>query len=129
MRIDKYLSVWMFQLNMTLDCNSTDEYLIETDRMEEQLKKAFQMMQNNQADITLFPEMAYMTKSEETYQAFSKPNKIVVAGSYYKDGINRTVVFQNGTKFEILKGYASYRENCHQQRQSAFMASLSFQKP
>lgn len=110
MRIDKYLSVWMFQLNMTLDCNSTDEYLIETDRMEEQFKKAFQMMQNNQADITLFPEMAYMTQFEETYQAFSKPNKIVVAGSYYKDGINRTVVFQNGTKFEILKGYASGAE-------------------
>lgn len=110
MRIDNYLSVLMFQLNMTLDCNHLDEYLIETDRMEEQLQKAFQLMQKYQPDVTLFPEMAYISKFEKTYQAFSMPNKIVVAGSYYKDGINRTVVFQKGEKYEIPKGYASGAE-------------------
>lgn len=110
MRINDYLSVLMIQLNMTLDCNSSDEYLIETDSMEEQLKKAFEMMQSKQPDITLLPEMAYISRFEKIYQEFSKPNKIIVAGSYYKDGINRTVVFQNGEKYEIPKGYASGAE-------------------
>jgi len=36
MQVDDYLSVLMCQLNMTLDCNSNEEYLIETDSMEEQ---------------------------------------------------------------------------------------------
>lgn len=35
MRINNFLSVLMFQLNMTLDCNSSDEYLIETDSIKE----------------------------------------------------------------------------------------------
>ncbi len=110
MRVNDYLSVLMFQLNMTLDCNSCDEYLIETDSMGEQFKKAFQMIQNKKPDITLFPEMAYISRFEENYKEFSKPNKIIIAGSYYKDGVNRTVVFQNGEKYEIPKGYASGAE-------------------
>lgn len=110
MRINNYLSVLMFQLNMTLDCNSCDEYLIETDSIDEQLQNAFKMMQSKQPDIALFPEMAYVSKFEETYKDFSKHNKIIVAGSYYKDGINMTVVFQDGEKYEIPKGYASGAE-------------------
>ncbi len=110
MRIDNYLSVWMFQLNMTLDCNSIDEYLIETDSIGEQFKKAFEMMQSKQSDIVLFPEMAYISRFEETYKEFSKQSRIIVAGSYYKDGINKTVVFQNGEKYEIPKGYVSGAE-------------------
>lgn len=110
MRINDYLSVLMFQLKMTLDCNSKDEYLIETDSIDNQLQKAFEMMQSKQPDITLFPEMAYVSKFEENYKKFSEHNKIIVAGSYYKDGINRTVVFQDGEKYEIPKGYASGAE-------------------
>lgn len=110
MRINNYLSVLMCQLNMSLDCNSRDEYLIETDSIDEQVGKAFKIMQSKEPDITLFPEIAYIKKFEETYRDFSKHNKIIVAGSYYKDGINRTVVFQNGEKYEITKGYASGAE-------------------
>ena len=110
MRINNYLSVMMIQLNMTLDCNSINEYLIETDSIAEQFQNAFEMMQNKQPDITLFPEMAYISKFEEKYKEFSKHDKIIVAGSYYKDGINRTVVFQNGEKYEIPKGYVSGAE-------------------
>lgn len=36
MRVNDYLSVLMFQLNMVLDCNNQDEYLIETDDFYEQ---------------------------------------------------------------------------------------------
>lgn len=110
MRINDYLSVLMVQLNMNLDCNSVDEYLIETDSIEEQVTKAFNVMHNKQPDITLFPEMAYMEKFEEKYKEFSKDNKIVVAGSCYKAGINNTVVFQDEKKYEIPKGYASGAE-------------------
>lgn len=110
MRINNYLSVLMFQLDMTLDCNSSDEYLIETDSIDKQLQKAFEIMQNKQPDITLFPEMAYVDRFEEFYKDFSKQDKIIVAGSYYKNGINVTVVFQNGQKYEIPKGYASGAE-------------------
>lgn len=110
MRINNYLSVLMIQLNMTLDCNSMDEYLIETDSIDKQFQNAFEIMQSKQPDITLFPEMAYISEFEENYKKFSKNNKIIVAGSYYKNGINMTVVFQDGKKYEIPKGYASGAE-------------------
>lgn len=110
MRANNYLSVLMCQLNLTLDCNSTDEYLARTDSIDGQMQKAFNLMQSKQPDITMFPEIAYIQKFEETYTSFSQGDKIVVAGSYYKDGINRTVIFQNGKKQEIPKGYASGAE-------------------
>lgn len=110
MRINNYLSVLMCQLNMKLDCNNRDEYLIETDSISKQVKKAFKIIQKKQPDITLFPEMAYMKKFEDMYKKYSANNKIIVAGSYYKNGINMTVVFQNGIKKEISKGYASGAE-------------------
>lgn len=110
MRVNDYLSVLMCQLNMVLDCNNRDEYLIETDGFYEQIYKAFEIMQNKQPDITLFPELAYQRKLEEKYRSFSRDEKIVVAGSYYEGGINKTVVFQNEEKYEILKGYASGAE-------------------
>jgi len=46
MRVNDYLSVLMCQLNMTLDCNSKDEYLVETESVYEQIGKAFKI--NNQ---------------------------------------------------------------------------------
>lgn len=110
MRVNNYLSVLMCQLNMTLDCNSKDEYLVETESFNEQMLKALEMMEAKQPDITLFPEMAYLEKFEEAYRQFSKDGKIVVAGSYYQEGMNTTVVFQSGEKYEIPKGYASGAE-------------------
>lgn len=110
MRINDYLSVLMCQLNMVLDCNNRDEYLIETDNFYKQTDKAFKIMQEKQPDITLFPELSYLRNFDEKYCEFSKDGKIVVAGSYYENGINKTVVFQNGIKYEIPKGYASGAE-------------------
>ena len=109
MRINN-LSVLMVQLNMILDCNSSDEYLIETDSIIEQIRKSFEMMEIKKPDIVLFPEMAYISRFDEEYKRFSKHGKIVIAGSYYKNGINMTVIFQNGKKYEIPKGYASGAE-------------------
>ena len=41
MRVDDYLSVCMFQLKVNLDCNSVDEYIIETKEVNSQLEAAF----------------------------------------------------------------------------------------
>lgn len=109
MRVNNYLSVCMFQLKLDLDCNSQDEYLIETSQALRQFEKAFQIIEKYKPDITLFPEMAYLEKFEKKYQELSI-SKIIVAGSYYKNGINTTVIFQDGVKYEIAKGYASGAE-------------------
>lgn len=110
MRMNNYLSVLMVQLKMNLDCNSKDEYLIESDSILEQLNNAFCVLKEKQPDITLFPEMSYIRKLDNKYKKFSKEGRIVVAGSYYNNGINMTVVFQDGKKHEFQKLYASGAE-------------------
>jgi len=109
MRVNNYLSVCMFQLDVQLDCNSKEEYLIETNEVLRQIENAFSIIQEYQPDIALFPEMAYLERYEETYQKLSV-SRIIVAGSYYKDNINTTVIFSDGNKHEIPKGYASGAE-------------------
>lgn len=110
LRVNDYLSVLMIQLDMMLDCTPKYEYLIETDSFLGQISKAFEIMQEKSPDITLFPEMSYIEKFENNYKIFSRNNKIVIAGSYYKEGINTTVVFQDEKKYEIPKSYASGAE-------------------
>lgn len=109
MRVNNYLSVCMFQLDMQLDCNSKYEYLIETTEVFKQIEKAFSIIEQYQPDIALFPEMAYVSRYEEMYQKLSI-SRIIVAGSYYKEGINTTVIFLDGVKHEIPKCYASGAE-------------------
>lgn len=107
--MNNYLSVCMFQLKIHLDCNSKDEYLIESDEVFRQVEEAFRIVEEYQPDIVLFPEMAYLEKYEETYQKLSL-SRILVAGSYYKNGINTTVIYENGEKHEVPKSYASGAE-------------------
>lgn len=109
MRMNNYLSVCMFQLKLQLDCDSKDEFLIETSDVLKQLEECFRILEEYQPDIAMFPEMAYLERFEEIYQKQSK-GKIIVAGSHYKDGINTTVIFEDGTKHEIPKCYASGAE-------------------
>lgn len=109
MRMNNYLSVCMFQLNVELDCNSQYEYLIETNEVLKQVEAAFDIIKKYQPDIALFPEMTYLERYEKTYQKLSI-SRIIVAGSYYKDNINTTVIFSEGKKYEIAKGYASGAE-------------------
>lgn len=109
MRMNNYLSVCMFQLKVSLDCNSKNEYLIETKEALKQIETAFQTIEKLQPDISLFPEMTHIQRYEKTYQKLST-SRIIVAGSYYKKGVNTTVIFSNGVKYEIPKGYASGAE-------------------
>ena len=109
MRVNNYLSVCMFQLDIQMDCNSKREYPIETTEVLKQIEKAFYIIKKYQPDIALFPEMAYFERYEKTYQELSVTrNK--EAGSYYKEEINTTVIFSNGVKHEIPKAYASGAE-------------------
>lgn len=109
MRVDDYLSVCMFQLKVDLDCNSVDEYIIETKEVNSQLEVAFSIIKKRKPDISLFPEMTYLKKYEKMYKELSR-ERIIVAGSYYKNGINMTVIFSNGKKYEVTKCYASGAE-------------------
>lgn len=59
-RVDDYLSVCMFQLKVNLDCNSVDEYIIETKEVNSQLEAAFSIIEKRKPDISLFPEMTYL---------------------------------------------------------------------
>ena len=123
--MNNYLSVCMFQLKVDLDCNSKFEYLIETEEVFRQMEEAFRIIEKYQPDISLFPEMMYLEKYEEMYQKLSL-SKIIVAGSYYKEGINTTVVFLNGEKHEIPKAYASGAEPMA--RKISFIAPEEFLK-
>lgn len=109
MRKDSFLSVCMFQLKIHLDCDSKNEYLIETEEVSKQMEKAFSVIEKLKPDISLFPEMTYMEKYEKRYEELSATS-IIVSGSYYKEGINTTVVFDHGKKREIKKEYASGAE-------------------
>lgn len=107
--MNNYLSVCMFQLKCLCDCDSEKEYLIETREIIEEIERAFDIILKYQPDIALFPEMTYLEKYEKKYEKASD-SRIIVAGSYYKDGINTTVVFENGKKKEFSKCYASGAE-------------------
>ena len=65
MRMDNYLSVCMFQLKVQLDCNSQDEYIIETEELSRQIEKAFGT-KNFQSQELLLQEA--ITKGELTQQ-------------------------------------------------------------
>lgn len=105
MRINEYLSVCMLQLKVDLDCDSKNEFLIETSDVFKQMESAFSIIEKLKPDVAVFPEMTYIEKYESKYQELSD-GRIIVAGSYYQDGINTTVVFSNGEKREIAKAYA-----------------------
>ena len=107
--MNNYLSVCMFQLKVQLDCNSKDEYLIETKEVLKQIEEAFGIITKYNPDIALFPEMTYIEKFDDRYRELSESG-IIVAGSYYKEGINTTVIFDHGEKYEVPKSYASGAE-------------------
>ena len=109
MRVNEYLSVALFQLKVELDCNSQKEYLIETEEVQRQLEVAFQKIKELKPDVALFPEMTYLVQYEAQYKKLSK-GRIIVAGSHYEEGINTTIVFENGIKHKIPKSYASGAE-------------------
>lgn len=109
MLVNNYLSVCMFQLRVKLECNSREEYLVETSNVLKQVENCLNVIREYEPDISLFPEMTYVSKFEKEFEELSK-SRIIVAGSFYKECINTTVVFVDGKKHEVAKTYASGAE-------------------
>ena len=65
--MNNYLSVCMFQIKCICDCDSENEYLIETKEVLEELERAFEIISLYRPDIAMFPEMTYLEKYEKRY--------------------------------------------------------------
>ena len=98
-----------FQFNISLDCDYKDEYLIKNENFYKQFKEAKEIISDKNADIIIFPEMCYLTEEDSYYKEISK-GQLVIAGSYYENGLNKTIVFQDEKKYAILKCNASGAE-------------------
>lgn len=106
---NKYIKVLGIQLQVELDCNETNEYLIETNDYYNQIDKVKELIKKKNPDIIAIPEMCYVEELDDYYLRESK-NRLIVAGSIYQNGINYTVVFNNKNKYLIRKCNASGAE-------------------
>lgn len=107
--MQKYLKVMGFQLKLDLDSNYYQEYLIKTKEYINQLQKSLEMIKKQEPDLIIYPEMSYDDNFEKEFSKLSK-NRLIIAGSTYRNKINTTIVFQNGVKKEIPKQFASGAE-------------------
>lgn len=105
----KFISVLMFQLSITEKSNTYDEYIIEDDNYKKQMDSSFECIEKFKPDIVVYPEMTYSDSYEDKLKQLSA-SRLIVAGSYYKNGINNTVVFLNGEVKKFVKRYASGAE-------------------
>lgn len=94
-----YLKVLGVQLDVNLDCNSKDEYLLESDSFYAQMDYVKSLIEAKQPDVIALPEMCYVPSMQDYFQKLAQ-DKLIVAGSIYHDGINETAIFnQNGLVF------------------------------
>ena len=104
-----YLKVLGFQLDVILDCNSKDEYLVDTKELREEMEDVKEIVSSKNPDVVILPEICYVSEFASYYEELSN-GKLVVAGSIYKDGVNVTKVFQDGKLYNIPKCNASGAE-------------------
>ena len=62
-----------------------------------QISKVKELINKKNPDIIALPEMCYIEELDDYYIKIST-NKLVVAGSIYKNGINYTAIFNNKNK-------------------------------
>lgn len=104
-----HLSVLGCQLKVDLDCNSKDEYLITSIDFLRQIDVVKSLVKEKDPDVLIIPEMCYLEEMESYYKRISK-DKLIIAGSMYKDGVNYTKVFHGGVLINIPKRNASGAE-------------------
>lgn len=107
--MNHYLKVLGFQLSLTLACNQNQEFLMKTEEYKKQLETSLNIIKELEPNLIIYPEMSYDDNYEKTFLQLSK-ERIIVAGSIYRDKINTTIVFQDGIKREIPKQFASGAE-------------------
>ncbi len=105
----KELKVLGLQLKVDLDCNSNEEYMLDTNEFKEEIEFAKELINTKNPNVIILPEMCY---NEEYYEYFLNlsSDKLIVAGSIYYNGINQTVVFFKNKEYRIPKYNASGAE-------------------
>lgn len=108
-KMNRYLKVLGFQLKLELASNNHQEFLIKTKEYYSQIEQSLKVIKANNPDLIIYPEMSYDDSYEKIFRKLSK-DKLIVAGSIYRNRINATIVFQDGIKNEIPKQFASGAE-------------------
>lgn len=107
--MDNYLTVAMFQIHYDSYDDGKNEFNVKDKMYAYEMTKVLSIIQNKRPDIALLPEMSFSEEYDSIFKSLSF-DRIIIAGSYYKDGKNTTVVYQNGERFEFVKRYPSGRE-------------------
>ena len=102
---NNYLSVMMFQLKLTIVCDSQKDSLVLTEEYFTQMKNSIEAIQKFLPDICVFPEMSYQEEYAKELAELSKSERLIVFGSDYVGNINKTKVFFDGKLYEITKRY------------------------
>ena len=102
---NNYLSVMMFQLKLTIVCDSQKDSLVLTEEYFTQMKNSIEAIQKFLPDICVFPEMSYQEEYAKELAELSKGERLIVFGSDYVGNINKTKVFFDGKLYEITKRY------------------------
>lgn len=107
--MNEYLKIMGFQLNLELESNSKYEYNVWTDYCKKEMSDSFKLIDSNKPDLVVYPELAYNDCYYEELKQLSF-DRLIVAGSIYRENINTTIVFFDGKLLEIPKLYASNQE-------------------
>ena len=100
----EYFKILFAQMKLTLDYNSSKEYLIADDSYFKQMEQIIKKVKDN--DVVVFPELAYHSKYDDYFVNNSK-NKIIVFGSEYIGNENYSVVYHNEKRYNIKKMFNS----------------------
>ena len=107
--MSNYVKVLGFQIKLELESNSEKEYIIKNKEYERQLEESWKVVKEKNPNIVIYPEMTYIDDNEKILRKLSK-EKLIIAGSIYRDKRNTTIIFQDGEKIELPKKYASGAE-------------------
>ena len=107
--MNNYLTVAMFQMHYKSSDDGLNEINSKDSYYKYEMTKVATIIQNKKPDIAMLPEMSFSEEYDSVFRSLSK-STLIIAGSYYKESNNITVVFQNGERFEFLKRYPSGKE-------------------
>ncbi len=102
---NNYLSVAQFQLRLEIVCDSKNDTLTLTDEYYNQMDASINVIKKLKPDISIFPEMSYNSKYNDIFRKLSESGKMIVFGSTYVDGINKTIIYLNGKQKQVVKRY------------------------
>jgi len=102
----EYFKIMFAQMDIDLQCDSMKEYVIADKKYFNQMEQIIKKFNEDEFDILLLPELSYHEKYDE-YFINASHGKLIVFGSVYIDGENRTVVYQDGQKHLVRKMFAS----------------------